>query len=75
MTVKDSRGVGGIYWVAVLPGHRREGIGRALMLAAMGDLAGLPMVLCATQLGAPLYRTLGFSTALETTYWRTGLPA
>jgi GNAT superfamily N-acetyltransferase len=74
MTVRDRHGVGGIYWVAVLPGHRREGIGRALMLAAMGELAGMPMVLCATELGAPLYRTLGFTTALEMTYWRTGLP-
>jgi GNAT superfamily N-acetyltransferase len=74
MTVRDAHGVGGIYWVAVLPGHRRAGIGRALMLAAMDELAGLPMVLCATELGAPLYQTLGFSTALEMTYWRTGLP-
>ena len=75
MTVRDAHGVGGIYWVAVLPGHRRAGIGRALMLAAMGELAGLPMVLCATALGAPLYRTLGFGTALQTTYWRTVLQA
>jgi len=74
MTVKDSRGVGGVYWVAVLPGHRRAGIGRALMLAAMRELAGMPMVLCATSQGAPLYRKLGFETALESTYWRSGSP-
>jgi hypothetical protein len=43
------------------------------MLAAMRDLAGLPMVLCATQSGAPLYRTLGFETALTSTYWGSGL--
>jgi GNAT superfamily N-acetyltransferase len=73
MTVKDPHGVGGVYWVAVLPQHRRAGVGRALMLAAMRDLAGLPMVLCATQSGAPLYRTLGFETALTSTYWGSGL--
>jgi len=54
MTVKDAQGVGGVYWVAVLAEHRRAGIGRALMLAAMRELAGLPMVLCATSQGAPL---------------------
>lgn len=51
MTVKDTNGVGGVYWVAVLPEHRRAGMGRALMLAAMRELAGLPMVLCATRQG------------------------
>jgi len=75
MTVKDQHGVGGVYWVAVLPGHRRAGVGRALMLAAMRELAGMPMVLCATSQGAPLYRKLGFETALESTYWRSGTPA
>lgn len=70
MTVNDTNGVGGAYWVAVLPEHRRAGIGPALMLAAMRELAGLPMVLCATSQGAPLYRKLGFETALETTYWQ-----
>jgi ribosomal protein S18 acetylase RimI-like enzyme len=74
MTVKDPHGVGGVYWVAVLPEHRRAGIGRALMLAAMRELAGLPMVLCATSQGAPLYRTLGFETALASTYWQAGNP-
>ncbi|MBE3074938.1 MAG: GNAT family N-acetyltransferase [Actinobacteria bacterium] len=69
MTVKDTHGVGGIYWVAVLPERRSAGIGRALMLAAMRELAGLPMVLCATPQGAPLYLKLGFETALESTYW------
>jgi len=70
MTVTDPHGVGGVYWVAVLPEHRRAGVGRAIMLAAMQELAELPMVLCATQSGAPLYRTLGFETALTSTYWR-----
>ena len=74
MTVKDAHGVGGVYWVAVLPEHRRVGIGRALMLAAMRELAGLPMVLCATSQGAPLYRKLGFETALESTYWQASKP-
>ena len=74
MTVKDDNGVGGVYWAAVLPKHRRVGIGRALMLAAMRELAGLPMVLCATSQGAPLYRKLGFETALESTYWQASNP-
>ena len=74
MTVKDTNGVGGVYWVTVLPEHRRAGIGRALMLAAKRELAGLPMVLCATKQGAPLYRKLGFETALETTYWQASNP-
>jgi len=74
MTVKDQHGVGGVYWVAVLPEHRSAGIGRALMLEAMRELAGLPMVLCATPQGAPLYRKLGFETALHTTYWQASLP-
>ena len=75
LTVKDSRGVGGVYWVAVLAERRRAGIGRALMLAAMKGLAGLPMVLSATEQGAPLYRTLGFETAVESTCWQSGNPA
>lgn len=74
LTVKDRHGVGGVYWVAVMPDHRSTGIGRALMLAAMRELAGQPMVLCATPQGAPLYRKLGFETALSTTYWQAGLP-
>ena len=74
MTVKDTNGVGGIYWVTVLPEHRRLGMGRALMLAAIRELEGLPMVLCATSEGAPLYRKLGFETALESTYWQASNP-
>jgi ribosomal protein S18 acetylase RimI-like enzyme len=69
MTVKDTHGVGGVYWVAVLAEHRRAGIGRALMLAAMTELAGLPMVLSATEQGAPLYQKLGFETAIQSTWW------
>ena len=74
MTVKDTHGVGDVYWVTVLPEHRHAGIGRALMLAAMRELAGLPMVLCATPMGAPLYRSLGFETAVESTYWQASNP-
>jgi ribosomal protein S18 acetylase RimI-like enzyme len=70
MTVKDTNGVGGVYWVAVLPEHRRLGMGRALMLAALRELEGLPVVLCATSQGVPLYRKLGFETARESTYWQ-----
>lgn len=72
MTVKDARGVGGVYWVTVLPAHRSAGIGRALMLAAMRDLVGMLMILSATPQGEPLYRKLGFETSLVSTYWQGG---
>lgn len=74
MTVKDTHGVGGVYWVAVLAEHRRAGIGRALMLAAMRELAGMPIVLSATQQGAPLYQKLGFETAIQSTWWASSNP-
>ena len=70
LTVKDEYGTGGVYWVALLPAQRRAGVGRALMRAAMRELAGMPMVLCATRQGAPLYRQLGFETAFESTWWQ-----
>lgn len=72
MTVKDAHGVGGVYWVTVSPAHRCAGIGRALMLAAMRELVGMPMILSATMQGEPLYRKLGFETALVSTYWQGG---
>ena len=72
MTVKDAHGVGGVYWVTVLPAHRSAGVGRALMLAATRDLVGMPMILSATAQGEPLYRGLGFETSLVSTYWQGG---
>ncbi len=72
LTVRDSRGVGGVYWVAVLAQRRRAGIGRALMLAAMKGLTGLPMVLSATEQRASLYRKLGFETTVRATWWQSG---
>ena len=72
LTVTDEHGVGGVYWVTVLPAHRSAGIGRALMLAAMRDLVGMPMILSATAQGEPLYRGLGFETSLVSTYWQGG---
>jgi hypothetical protein len=56
MTVRDEHGWGGVYWVTVLPEHRRAGVGGTLMRSALSELAGLPVVLCATTAGAPLYR-------------------
>jgi len=72
MTVKDAHGVGGVYWVTVLPAHRSVGIGWALMSAAMRGLVGMPMVLSATVQGEPLYRKLGFERSLVSTYWQVG---
>lgn len=70
MTVRDGHGAGGVYWVTVLPERRGAGVGRSLMLAALRELAGLPVVLCATEAGLPVYRRLGFTTALASTWWQ-----
>jgi ribosomal protein S18 acetylase RimI-like enzyme len=74
MTVRDTHGAGGVYWVTVLPEHRHAGIGRALMLAAMKELRGLSIFLSATEEGAPLYRKLGFETVRQSTWWQAGNP-
>jgi ribosomal protein S18 acetylase RimI-like enzyme len=55
-----SAGVLGIYGVATLPGYRRRGFGEVMTCTAIDFAPDLPAVLQPSQLGARLYRRLGF---------------
>ncbi|PRY02418.1 GNAT family N-acetyltransferase [Allonocardiopsis opalescens] len=65
-------GATGVYWVATLPEHRSRGVGRAIMAAAIARSPDLPLALCATAAGEPLYRSLGFTRVAESTWWSKG---
>ena len=71
--VNPWRGIAGIYNMGVTPAHRRQGIGRALTLAAcqLGRKLGCThAVLNATPEGELLYRTVGFrSLGMGQTWW------
>jgi GNAT superfamily N-acetyltransferase len=73
VVVNPWRGIAGIYDMGVVPDRRREGIGRALTLAACAaarDLGCTHAVLNATGEGEPLYRGVGFaSLGLGRTWW------
>ena len=60
----------GIYFLATLPAHRRRGVGRELMHAALGMSPARPAVLTATAAGEPLYAALGFRPAGRGAWWR-----
>ncbi|GAA4988748.1 GNAT family N-acetyltransferase [Kitasatospora paranensis] len=63
-----SRGVAGIYWVGTDPTYRRRGIGAALTAAAMAigrQHGALVCTLQASDMGAPVYRRLGFTPVSE----------
>jgi ribosomal protein S18 acetylase RimI-like enzyme len=71
--VNPWRGVAGIYSMGVAPAHRREGIGRALTIAAArvaAERGCSHAVLNATDEGERLYRSLGFeSLGWGQTWW------
>jgi GNAT superfamily N-acetyltransferase len=62
-------GFGSHYWVGTPPEFRSRGVGRAVMLGSLADLAGLPVTLTASRLGRPLYESLGFTAAAPSTWW------
>ena len=60
----------GVYWLATLPGHRSQGLGRAVMSAALAACSGRPAALVATAAGASLYSSLGFQVVSEAAWYR-----
>ena len=68
MTMHDGV-AGGIYWVGTLSEHRSQGVGRAVMTAALNHLGTVPATLTATAAGQPLYESMGFRTVAEATWW------
>jgi GNAT superfamily N-acetyltransferase len=74
VSVNPWRGIAGIYDMGVRPEHRRQGIGRALTLAACGlarELGCTHAGLNATPEGELLYSTVGFERLGEgRTWWR-----
>lgn len=62
-------GLLGIYGVATLPGHRRRGIGTALVRHLLAQDPGLPAVLQPSPMAAGLYARLGFRPAGATRTW------
>jgi hypothetical protein len=62
-------GCGSHYWVGTPSAFRSRGVGRAVMLGSLAQLVDLPVTLTASQLGRPLYESLGFSAAATSTWW------
>jgi len=58
-----------VEWVAVLPGHRGKGYGKAMTVHAMQVDPGLPAVLLSSDDGRPVYERLGFVSVLRCTIW------
>jgi GNAT superfamily N-acetyltransferase len=65
----DDGVAGGVYWVGTVPEHRSQGVGRAVMTAALNGLGNVPATLTATAAGKPLYESMGFRTVAEATWW------
>lgn len=68
VTVKDN-GFGSHYWVGTPSAFRSRGVGRAVMLGSLAQLVDRPVTLTASRLGRPLYESLGFSAATDSTWW------
>ncbi|MFE5506966.1 GNAT family N-acetyltransferase [Amycolatopsis japonica] len=62
-------GFGSHYWVGTPPAFRSRGVGRAVMLGSLVPLAERPVTLTASKAGRPLYESLGFTVAGESTWW------
>lgn len=62
-------GFGSHYWVGTPAAFRSRGVGRAIMLGSLAHLAHMPVTLTASRLGRPLYESLGFTTATQSTWW------
>lgn len=67
LTVRD-QGVG-LYWMTSLPGHRSQGVGRALLHGVLARFGAVPMTLTASPAGRPLYDSLGFTPVADATWW------
>ena len=61
-------GAVGIYWVATVPGARRQGFGAAVTARAASD-AALPVVLESSEMGVGVYRSIGFDEVGTVTIW------
>lgn len=61
--------VAGIYFVTTLPEFRGQGLARELMYAVLGQLDPLPVTLTAAEPAQHLYKSLGFTTIAEATWW------
>ncbi|WP_030391360.1 GNAT family N-acetyltransferase [Kitasatospora purpeofusca] len=64
-------GIASHYWIATSSAFRSRGVGRAVMLGALADVAHLPATLTASKLGRPLYESLGYTVAAPSTWWAT----
>ncbi|MFB7376963.1 GNAT family N-acetyltransferase [Kitasatospora purpeofusca] len=62
-------GIASHYWIATSSAFRSRGVGRAVMLGALADVAHLPATLTASKLGRPLYESLGYTVAAPSTWW------
>ncbi|KIG18085.1 Protein containing acetyltransferase (GNAT family) domain protein [Enhygromyxa salina] len=73
MLFEDTHAVG-VHMVGVLPTHRRRGLAREIMFETLRrarDAAAANVVLQASQLGEPLYRSLGFEAQFVLTNYMT----
>ncbi len=61
--------VAGVYFVTTLPEFRGQGLARQLMHAVLRQLDPLPVTLTAAAPAQPLYKSLGFTTIAEATWW------